>query len=418
MNVTEKLLARAAGKNEVAPGEIVEAAIDKVMANDITAPLAIDAFHRMGGRRVYDPEKVVLILDHLVPANDEKAAELHEMTRTFAQQQKLPHFYDVGRGGVCHQVMMENHVNPGDVIVGGDSHTCTYGALGAFATGIGSTEVASVLLRGKLWFKVPKTLRVVVNGTMVSPVAPKDLILHTVGQVGADGATYMAVEFAGETVREMSVEGRMTLCNMVIEMGGKNGIVEPDLKTARYLGVATPDADSSLRSDADARYEETLVCDASELEPMVACPYTVDNVKPLSEIERTEIDQVLIGSCTNGRLEDLRIAAGILQGKQVKQGVRALVIPASQRVYLDALNEGLIATFLKADALVCNPACGPCYGGHLGLLGADEVCVSTSNRNFVGRMGHPKSKVYLASPATAASSAITGRITDPRQLEG
>jgi homoaconitase/3-isopropylmalate dehydratase large subunit len=228
----------------------------------------------------------------------------------------------------------------------------------------------------------------------------------------------MAVEFAGETVREMSVEGRMTLCNMVIEMGGKNGIVEADLKTARYLGVATPDADSSLRSDADARYEETLVCDASELEPMVACPYTVDNVKPLSEIERTEIDQVLIGSCTNGRLEDLRIAASILQGKQVKQGVRALVIPASQRVYLDALNEGLIATFLKADALVCNPACGPCYGGHLGLLGGDEVCVSTSNRNFVGRMGHPKSKVYLASPATAASSAITGRITDPRQLEG
>jgi 3-isopropylmalate/(R)-2-methylmalate dehydratase large subunit len=418
MNLTEKILAQASpGRKSVVPGEIVEARIDRLMANDITAPLSIEAFRQMGGEKVWDAHRVILILDHLVPANDEKAAELHRICREFALQQGLEYFYDVGRGGVCHQIMMEEHARPGEVIVGGDSHTCTYGAIGAFSTGIGSTEVGSVMLTGKLWFKVPKAINVVVRGRLKPPVAAKDLILYTIGQFGADGATYMTVEFSGEAVQAMEVHERMTLCNMVVEMGAKNGVVEPDEKTAAYLEEKRLVPYKFVHSDPDVSYEKVVEYDASTLEPMVAIPYRVDNVKPVREVGEVSVDQVHIGSCTNGRLEDLRIAAKVLAGKKVKKGVRALIIPASVDVYSKALREGLIETFLKAEALVCNPACGPCYGGHLGLLTAGETCVATVNRNFVGRMGSTKARVYLASPATAAASAVTGRLTDPRTLE-
>jgi 3-isopropylmalate/(R)-2-methylmalate dehydratase large subunit len=417
VNIVEKILAKAAGRDRVSPGEIVEASIDKAMMNDITGPLAIDAFRKMEGTRVWDRNRLVVVLDHLVPANDAQAANLHRILRVFAREQGLPHFYDVGRGGVCHQIMMERHVQPGEVIVGADSHTCTYGALGAFATGIGSTDTAAVLLTGKLWFKVPKVINLILTGRLRPPVAPKDLILYLIGQLTADGATYMGVEFSGPVVEAISVAGRMTLCNMVVEMGAKNGVVSPDDKTAAYLASRGIPAAPFLTGDADAQYDRVVEYDVSSLEPMVALPPAVDNVKPVSEVGRVEIDQALIGSCTNGRLEDLRIAAGILRGRKVKQNVRALVIPASQEIYAQALKEGLLDVFVQAEALVCNPNCGPCYGGHLGLLAAGETCVSSTNRNFVGRMGSPKANIYLASPATVAASAITGTITDPRTLE-
>jgi 3-isopropylmalate/(R)-2-methylmalate dehydratase large subunit len=414
MNIIEKILAKASDRRDVNPGEIIEANIDKVMANDITAPLAVKAFKEMGGKKVWDKERIILVLDHLVPANRDRSAELHMLLRKFVREQKIKHFYDVGRGGVCHQIMMENHVKPGEVIVGGDSHTCTYGAIGSFATGIGSTEVASVFLTGKLWFKVPKTINIVIEGKLKQPSAPKDIILYIIGQFRADGATYMGIKFSGETIKDISVDGRMTLCNMVVEMGAKNGIIEPDDKTALYLKERGFTSPNFIKDDVDAKYYKTVYYDASEVEPMVACPFTVDNVKPVSEVDKVEIDQAVIGSCTNGRLEDLRLAAQIFRNKRVKEGVRVLIIPASRKVYMDAMNEGLLETFIKAGALICNPCCGPCYGGHLGLLAAEEVCISTTNRNFVGRMGHPKAKIYLASPATVASSALTGRITDPR----
>jgi 3-isopropylmalate/(R)-2-methylmalate dehydratase large subunit len=414
MNIIEKILAKASDRRDVNPGEIIEANIDKVMANDITAPLAVKAFKEMGGKKVWDKERIILVLDHLVPANRDRSAELHMLLRKFVREQKIKHFYDVGRGGVCHQIMMENHVKPGEVIVGGDSHTCTYGAIGSFATGIGSTEVASVFLTGKLWFKVPKTINIVIEGKLKQPSVSKDIILYIIGQFRADGATYMGIKFSGETIKDLSVDGRMTLCNMVVEMGAKNGIIEPDDKTALYLKERGFTSPNFIKDDVDAKYYKTVYYDASEVEPMVACPFTVDNVKPVSEVDKVEIDQAVIGSCTNGRLEDLRLAAQIFRNKRVKEGVRVLIIPASQKVYMDAMNEGLLETFIKAGALICNPCCGPCYGGHLGLLAAEEVCISTTNRNFVGRMGHPKAKIYLASPATVASSALTGRITDPR----
>lgn len=417
MNIVEKILAKASNQDQVSPGEIVEARIDKAMMNDITGPLAIEAFKNMGGEKVWDTTRAIIILDHLVPANDDQSAHLHKLLRDFANEQDLKYFYDVGRGGVCHQIMLENHVKPGEVIVGADSHTCTYGALGAFSTGIGSTEIASVYLTGRLWFKVPPVIQVVVNGIFQPHIAPKDLILYTIGQLTADGATYRGVEFTGQTVDATSVEGRMTLCNMVVEMGAKNGIVSPDAKTAEYFTSRGVSPVNFIKGDDDADYEKIVEYDASSLEPMIALPPSVDNVKPVSEIGTIEIDQALLGSCTNGRIEDFRIAAEILQNKKVKKNVRALVIPASQEIYLRAMKEGLLDIFVKAGALVCNPNCGPCYGGHLGLMAAGEACVSSSNRNFIGRMGSPKADIYLASPATVAASAITGTITDPRILE-
>jgi 3-isopropylmalate/(R)-2-methylmalate dehydratase large subunit len=420
MNITEKILAKASGKTSVRPGEIVDADVDMVMVHDLTGPLAVEAFKRIGVEKVWDNQKAVVILDHQVPAESVKAAELHKMMRQFAKQQGI-RIYDVGKGGICHQVMPEKgHVLPGTVIVGADSHTCTYGAFGAFATGIGSTEAAAVLATGKIWLKVPGAIKVNVNGKFKKYTTPKDLILHVIGELGAGGAIYKSVEFRGPTIREMSIAGRMTLCNMTVEMGAKNGIVEPDETTRRFLEGRTAKMlppFESLISDPDAAYEKTVTIDVTDLGSQVACPSQVDNVKPASELSNVPLDQAFIGSCTNGRIEDLRVAAEILKGRQVKDGVRTLVIPASQEVYRQALNEGLIEIFTDAGTLVCGSTCGPCLGGHIGLLAPGEVCVSTSNRNFIGRMGSTEANVYLASPATVAASAVTGRITDPTELE-
>ena len=420
MNITEKILANASRKSSVSPGDIIDANVDMLMVHDLTGPLAVEAFKKLGLKKIWNSQKAVVVLDHQVPAESVKAAELHKMMRHFAKEQNIQ-IYDVGKGGICHQVLPEKgHVLPGTVIVGADSHTCTYGAFGAFATGIGSTEAAGVFATGKIWLKVPETIKINATGKFKKYVTPKDLILHLVGNVGSDGATYKSVEFCGPIIQEMSMAGRMTLCNMTVEMGAKNGIVEPDEIAKRFLEGRTEKTlkpFESLRSDPDATYEKIIDVDVSGLGSQVACPSSVDNVKPVSELGNVQVDQAFIGSCTNGRIEDLRLAAEILKGKKVKDGVRALVIPASKETYAQALKEGLIEIFTDADALVCGSTCGPCLGGHIGLLAQGETCVSTSNRNFIGRMGSTEANVYLASPATVAASALTGRITDPQELE-
>lgn len=416
MNLTEKILARTSGKEKVTPREIVEAKVDVVMVNDLTGPLAVEAFRKIGVPHVWDSKRIVIVLDHLAPASSEKVAELHKIMRNFAKEQKIEGLYDVGEG-VCHQVMVEKgYVALGRLIVGADSHTCMYGALGAFATGIGSTEAAAVFATGSIWLKVPEAIKVNVEGGFRNFVTPKDLILFIVGKIGADGALYRSVEFSGSAIRNMSADGRMTICNMVVETGAKNGIVEPDETTLKYLNL-NPKQTELLKSDPDASYEKIMEIDASSLEPQVSCPHSVDNVKNVSEVTGVEVDQAFLGSCTNGRIEDMRLAAQILTGRKVRKGTRLLVIPASREVYLQALREGLLETFVKAGAVVCNPTCGPCLGGHLGILAPGEVCISSSNRNFIGRMGSTKAYVYLASPVTVAASAITGKITDPRELE-
>ncbi|MGQ9460934.1 MAG: homoaconitase large subunit [Candidatus Bathyarchaeaceae archaeon] len=418
MNIIEKILARASGKDEVTPGEIVDANVDMAMIHDLTGPLTIESFRKIGVKKVWDNQRIVVIFDHLVPANSEKAAKLHSIVREFVTEQKIPNFYDIGRGGICHQVMPEKgHVRPGELIVGADSHTCTYGAFGAFATGIGATDMAAVFATGKLWLKVPHVIKVNVEGRFQRYVTPKDLILNIMGEIKADGAIYKGIEFAGSTIRNMSVDGRMTMCNMAIEVSAKTGIVEPDETTLNYVRKRTKKPFQILKNDSDAEYEKILNLDATNMEPQVSCPHSVDNVKSVSEVADVGIDQAFIGSCTNGRIEDLRLASSLLKGKKVRDGVRMIVVPASQEVYLQALQEGLLEIFLKAGAIIGNPTCGPCLGGHLGLLAPGEVCVSSSNRNFVGRMGSPEAKVYLASPLTVAASAITGKITDPRVLE-
>jgi 3-isopropylmalate/(R)-2-methylmalate dehydratase large subunit len=420
MNISEKILAKASDKTAVHAGEIVDAKVDTIMVHDLTGPLAIEAFKKIGVEKVWNNKKVVIILDHQIPAESVKMAELHKMLRKFAAEQNV-RIYDVGEGGICHQVMPEKgHVTPGSLIVGADSHTCTYGAFGSFATGIGSTEAAAVFATGKLWLKVPETIKFNVEGKFAKYVTPKDLILHIIGKVGVDGAIYKSVEFTGQTIGNMSIAGRMTVCNMAVEMGAKNGIVAPDETTRKFLEARVANDQLKIdewKSDADAKYEKTVEVNVSDLEPQVAVPSSVDNVKPISKVGDVAVNQAFIGSCTNGRIEDLQVAAKILKGKKVKTGVRALVIPASQEVYAQAIKEGLVEVFTEAGALMCGATCGPCLGGHIGLLASGEVCVSTSNRNFVGRMGSPEANVYLASPAVVAASAITGKLTDPRKLE-
>ncbi len=418
MNIAEKILARASGKKEVTPEEIVEAKIDVAMVHDLTGPLTVKSFREIGVEKVWDNQRIVIVLDHLVPASSVRAAELQKIMRDFAEEQEVKNFYDIGRGGVCHQAMPEKgHVRPGNLIVGADSHTCTYGAFGAFATGIGATDMASVFATGKLWFKVPGAIKIDVAGKFQEFVTPKDLVLNIIGEVRADGAIYKGLEFTGSTIRNMSIDGRMTLCNMAVEMGAKIGIIEPDETTLRYVKERTEKKFNPVESDFGSSYEKVLNFDVEDMEPQVACPHSVDNVKPISEIGEVEINQAFVGSCTNGRLEDLRSAARLLKGKKVRDGVRMLVTPASQEIYFQALKEGLMETFIEAGAFVCNPTCGPCLGGHLGLLAPGETCISSSNRNFIGRMGSPEAYVYLASPATVAASAVTGKITDPRSLE-
>lgn len=418
MNITEKILAKASGKKEVGPREIVEAKVDVAMVHDLTGPLSVKTFRKIGVKKVWDNQKIVVDFDHLVPANSERAAELQRVMREFVKEQNIDNFYDIGRGGVCHQVMPEKgHVRPGELIVGADSHTCTYGAFGAFATGIGATDMAAVFATGALWLKVPSVIKVNVEGRFQGHVTAKDLILKIIGELKADGAIYKGLEFTGPIVRNMSIDGRMTMCNMAIEASAKNGVVEPDEITLNYVKERTNKPFQIVKNDPDAEYEKILNLDVTNMESQVASPHSVDNVKPVSEVAEVNIDQAFLGSCTNGRIEDLRLASSFLKDKKVKDGVRMIVLPASQEIYLQALQEGILEIFLKAGAIVGNPTCGPCLGGHLGLLASGEVCVSASNRNFVGRMGSPKAYVYLASPATVAASAVTGKITDPRSME-
>lgn len=417
MTMAEKILAKASGKKEVEAGEIVMTNIDVAMTHDLTGPLSVESFRKIGVPKIWDPEKIVIVFDHQVPADSLDAAENHAIMRKFVRDQGISNFYDV-REGVCHQVLPEKgHIVPGEVVVGTDSHTCTHGALGAFSTGIGSTDMSMVFATGKLWFKTPETIKFNIEGTLQDNVYAKDVILNIIGQTGADGATYKACQFGGETVTEMSVSDRMVLCNMAIEMGGKTGLVEPDQKTLNYVNARSNKSFEVIKGDEDAASLEIMDIDVSDLEPQIACPHNVDNVKDISDVAGTPIDQVFLGSCTNGRIEDLRDAARILKGNKVSDNIRMLVIPASREVYRDALNEGLMNIFVDAGALVCNPCCGPCLGGHVGLIGPGEVSLSTSNRNFKGRQGSSEAEVYLSSAAVAASSAITGKIEDPRDIK-
>jgi 3-isopropylmalate/(R)-2-methylmalate dehydratase large subunit len=412
--MAEKILAKAAGIEQIDAGEIVMANIDVAMTHDLTGPLSVASFKKIGVDEVWDPEKIVVIFDHQVPADSLEAAQNHQIMREFVNGQGINNFYDV-KEGVCHQVLPEKgHVVPGEVVVGTDSHTCTHGALGAFATGIGSTDMAMVFATGKLWFKVPETIKFQIEGKLDKYVYSKDVVLNIIGQIGADGATYKACEFGGETIRNMSVSDRMVLCNMAIEMGGKTGLVEPDEKVIKYIEERSNKKYQVFNTDEGAESLTNMSVDVTDLEPQIACPHNVDNVKSINEVEGTPIDQIFLGSCTNGRLDDMRVAAEILKGKEVSPKVRMLVIPASREVYRNALDEGLMNIFVDAGALVCNPCCGPCLGGHVGLLGPGEVSLSTSNRNFKGRQGSPDAEVYLSSAAVAAASAIRGEITDPR----
>jgi len=413
MTMSEKILAKASNKKTSEAGEIVMANIDVAMTHDLTGPLSVQAFEKIGTERVWDSSKIVIPFDHQAPADSLDAANNHIIMREFVKKQRIKNFYDVGEG-VCHQILPEfGHVVPGEVIVGTDSHTCAHGALGAFATGIGSTDMAMVFSEGKLWFKVPETIRFNIEGQLKENVYAKDVILNIIGQIGADGATYKACEFAGETVENMTVSDRMVLCNMAIEMGGKTGLVEPDKKTLNHVNSRSNKPYEVFKTDLDAPSLEIMDIDVNDLEPQVACPHNVDNVKPVSEVDK-EIDQVFLGSCTNGRISDLRQSAKILKGNKVASSVRMLVIPASKEIYSKALDEGLIKIFIDSGAIVCNPCCGPCLGGHVGLIGPGEVSLSTSNRNFKGRQGSPDGEVYLSSAAVATASAIVGRITSPK----
>lgn len=412
--IIEKILSRASGKRARA-GEIVVARVDQVMAQDGTAPLAIQAFERMEGKRLFDPERVSLVVDHSAPSPTEGISNLHKLMRDFAAVQGC-RLYDVG-DGVCHQVMVESgRVGPGCVVVGADSHTCTYGALNAFSTGVGSTDLAAALISGQMWFKVPETIKIVCHGTLPSGVYAKDLILYLIGDLTADGATYKAVEYTGPAVQALSQEGRFTVANMAVEMGAKAGLMEADEKTFAWLAAHGGSGYTPVTADPDAVYAAVKEYDVAGLEPQVAKPHRVDNVAPLRSVAGLKIDQAFIGTCTNGRLEDLRVAAGILAGRKVHPGVRLIVAPASRRIYLEAMREGLLAALVEAGAAVVTPGCGPCVGTHNGVPADGETVISTANRNFKGRMGNRNAEIYLASPASVAAAAVAGQVTDPREF--
>ncbi len=409
--ISEKIFSRASGKRAEA-GEIVEAKVDYAMSHDGTSVLAIKAFREMGSVRVFDPERIVVPFDHIVPANNTTAADLQREVRSWAKDQGIVHFYEGGRG-ICHQVFPEEgFALPGTLLVGADSHSCTYGAFGAFGTGVGATDMAEIYSRGRLWFKVPETIGIRVSGKLGRRVLAKDLTLMLVGAIGADGATYKALEYVGETIESLSIAGRMTLCNMGVEMGAKAAIVPPDAVTEEFLNGRAKEPCHPVFSDPESRDSE-MEFDVSDLEPVVAAPFRVDNVRPVSDLSGTEVDQVFIGTCTNGRYEDLEVAASILKGRTVR--ARTLVIPASKDVLLRALASGIIETLVRAGAMIGTPGCGPCLGAHMGVIAEGEVCLSTANRNFPGRMGKG-GLVYLASPATAAATAVYGTITDPREV--
>ena len=420
MTLTEKILARHSGLERVEPGQIINAKVDLVLANELSAAVAIGVMRNIkGADKVFDSEKIALVEDHFVPAKDAQSAKLAKLMKDFAIEQNIKHFFDVGRGGIEHVVLPEEGlVAPGELIVGGDSHTCTYGAFGAFATGMGSTDIAAAFVLGEVWLRVPPSIKIVYNGETAEMVFAKDIMLKTVGTLGIDGATYRAIEYHGTTIDNMSITGRITMANMAIEAGAKNGIFHADEKTIAYVKERTTRDFTLERADADARYERIVEIDVSRLEPQVACPHTPDNVHPISEVtnERIPVDQVFIGSCTNGYIEDLRVVAKILDGKKIASNLRVIVNPGSQKVWMQAAQEGVLTTLAAAGCVVNTPGCGACFGGHMGTLGDGERCISTTNRNYVGRMGSPKAEVYLGSPATCAASALAGVITDPRTV--
>ncbi len=421
MTITEKILADHAGKKEVRPGDLITAKIDLAMANDVTAPLAIKILEKYGIDKVFDPNRIALVLSHFVPAKDIKSAEQAKIVREFAKKHNIKWFFEEGEG-IEHTILPERGiVVPGDLVVGADSHTCTYGGIGAFATGVGSTDIAYAMATGEIWLRVPESMKFIFYGKTKPWVMGKDLILYTIGQIGVDGALYRAMEFEGEAIRDLSIEQRLTITNMAIEAGGKSGIIAPDEKTIEYVKQRAQKEWKIYQSDPDAEYHSVYEWDAGQIEPLVAWPYLPSNVHPVTESTHIDIDQAFIGSCTNGRLEDLRIAAKVFkealrQGKKVHPYVRCIVIPASKNVYMQAMKEGLIDIFIEAGCVVSTSTCGPCLGGHMGVLAEGERCISTSNRNFPGRMGHPKSESYLANPAVVAASAILGRIAHPEEI--
>jgi 3-isopropylmalate/(R)-2-methylmalate dehydratase large subunit len=416
MTITEKILAKAAGRKKVAPGELIDAKIDIVMCVDVTTPPAISMLVEKGMDKVFDREKIVVTPDHFQPAKDIKSAELHKRLDEWAKRHRIKHYYKIGRAGVCHALLPEQgHIRPGEVIIGPDSHTCTYGAFAAFSTGVGSTDTAAAIATGQLWFKVPASIKFVLKGALPKGVYSKDVILAVIARIGVDGALYKAMEFTGPALAEMSMEARMTITNMAIEAGAKNGIIGFDETTKKYLDEHLKEKTdyTVYESDEDAEYKQVVEIDCSKLEPMVALPHLPSNGVSIGECAGKAMDQAYIGSCTNGRIEDLRIAAKIFKGKQV--AIRTIVVPATPTIWKQAMDEGLFDIFYDAGCVIAAPTCGACLGGFMGVLAEGEKCVSTTNRNFVGRMGHPKSEVYLASPATAAASAIEGKLADPRK---
>jgi len=416
MTLVEQILAAHTAKKKISPGEFITVRVDLIMANDLTFPIAIREFRQLGLDRVFDPKKIVFVPDHFTPAKDIASAEQVKLSRDFAREQGILYF-ELGQMGIEHVLLPEQGlVLPGDVVIGADSHTCTYGAVGAFATGMGSTDIAAAMATGDIWMKVPPTIKLVYHGNLGKWVGGKDLILYTIGDIGVDGALYSAMEFAGEAIDTLSMDGRFTMANMAIEAGAKAGIFRVDGKTLDYVKPRAKRPYKVYEPDSDAEYSQVIEYDVSAIEPQVALPYSPANTKPVNQVGDIEIDQALIGSCTNGHLEDLQISARILKGRKVHPKVRCLIIPGSQQVYLDALTGGLMEIFIRAGAVVCTPTCGPCLGGHMGVLAAGERCISTTNRNFVGRMGSPKSEVYLSNPAVAAASAVVGKIASPEEV--
>ncbi len=417
MTITEKILADHAGLKEVCPGQLINAKVDLALGNDITAPIAIEQFRRVGAKRVFDSDRVILVPDHFAPNKDIQSAEQCKILREFAREQELSQVFEAGQVGIEHALLPEQGlVLPGDLVVGADSHTCTYGALGAFSTGVGSTDLAAAMITGELWFKVPETIKFIYRGERKPWVGGKDLILYTIGQIGVDGALYKAIEFSGETIDRLSMEGRFTMANMVIEAGAKNGIFQPDKTTEKYVNGRAKRKYRLYTSDEGAAYEDIKEFDVSTIEPQVAFPHLPSNTRGISEVGRVFVDQAVIGSCTNGWLEDLRLAAQVLKGRRISPNTRLIVIPATPSIYKQAIAENLFHVFLESGAVISPPTCGPCLGGHMGVLAKGERAIATTNRNFVGRMGHPESEVYLSNPAIAAASAVLGRIGSPEEL--
>lgn len=422
--ITEKiLLAHTQQKKDIHPGEFIWARVDLALANDITAPLAIEEFRKAGAKKVFDVKKVVLVPDHFTPAKDLRSANQARVLADFSREQGIKNYFEIGQMGIEHALLPESGlIHPGDLIIGADSHTCTYGALGAFSTGMGSTDIAASWVTGGVWLRVPQTLKFIYKGKLNKWASGKDLILYTIGNIGVDGALYKAMEFSGPVIEKLDIDSRFAMCNMAIEAGGKSGIIEPDEITLKYVAqvkAKRPKAKGhikNIKSDKDARYEKIYEYDVSKMEPQVACPHLPSNVKPVSALKDVKVDQVVIGSCTNGRISDLRVAAKVMKGKKVKSGLRVIIIPATQNIYRQAIKEGIIEVLSEAGCIISTSTCGPCLGGHCGILADGEVAIATTNRNFIGRMGSPKSFIYLSNPAVAAASAVKGRIAHPEEV--